>query len=57
MARKSLIKDTSGAVTLDWLILSVAVVGLAVVVLSQVSSTVFGPDFGTATPTSTTDTH
>ncbi len=56
MARKSLMKDTSGAVTLDWLVLSVAVVGLAIVVLSSVSDKFFGPDFGETNAASAADT-
>lgn len=56
MAYKSLIKDTSGAVTLDWLVLTIAVVGLAVVVLSSLSDKFFGPDFGATETSSVSDT-
>lgn len=54
MARKDFISDESGAVTLDWLVLSVAIIGLAIVVLSSVSSSIFGPEFAKPVPHSTT---
>ena len=44
MSKKNIISDQTGAVTLDWLVLTAAIVGLGIAVLSSVSNKFFHPE-------------
>ncbi len=52
MKQTSFWKDQTGAVTLDWLVLTIAIVGIAVVVLSNVSASLYEPSLQPKTATS-----